>query len=85
MKLIEGKQYGKWTFTEYGESDKPISCCHLCGKYRRKWYRFELYNTNGDMIEFTELGTECITRFDFNQTNPYTNKQGINTSLAEGV
>lgn len=80
MKLIKGNQYGKWTFTGYGESDNPISCCHLCGKYRKKWYRFERY-ADGHMIDFTELGTECIKRFDFDQTNPYTNKQGVNTSL----
>ena len=83
MRLIKGKQYGKWTLVDIGESDKPVSCCHLCGKYRRKFYRFERYNANGDMVEFTELGTECINRFDFDQANPYTNKQGVNTSLKE--
>jgi len=81
MKFIEGQKYGKWTFVHYGESEAPCSCCHLCGKYRRKWYRFEHYATNGEMIDYVELGTECIKSFDFEQLNPYTNKMGINTSL----
>ncbi|KKL95097.1 hypothetical protein LCGC14_1858030 [marine sediment metagenome] len=80
MKYEAGKKYGLWTFVHYGENDKKLSCCHLCDKYRNKWYRFERYTDNGDLIDFTELGTECIKNFDFNQTSPYTNKQGINSS-----
>ena len=81
MKYEIGKQYGKWTCVNYGENNNPVSCCHLCGKYRRKWYRFEIYADNGEMINYTELGTECVKQFNFNQTNPYTNRDGINTAI----
>ena len=85
MKLIEGKQYGYWTFKGEYNLQHPVATCHLCGKGRRRFLRFELLDGNNEMIDFTELGTECVKNFDFNQTNPYTNKQGVNTSLAKGV
>ena len=78
MTFVKGKRYGRWVFVEHGKSKRRYSCCHLCGKFRKEWYRFERYTPKGRMINHTELGTECVNQFDFNQTNPYTDKHGVN-------
>lgn len=66
-----GQQYGLWRCVEHGKSKLAASCCHLCGKYRREWYRFERYTITGELVNYTELGTECVNKFDFTQDSPY--------------
>ena len=79
MQYIKGNKYGKWTFKDEYNLAHASATCHLCGKGRRRVFRFELLDDNNEMIEYTELGTECVKNFDFEQTKSYNNQQGANT------
>ncbi len=61
MKLIVGKQYGKWT---YGGFYKARFNCERCGIIRSGVHEFyigsEADYKSGNWLDLLHLGTECV-------------------------